>query len=94
MVTVVVERTLPHPHTHEDLAAMSKGAAWCLEMYSVKYLHSWLSVDGTRLLCLYEAPDADSVRKTQETANMEYDRVYTVERFPPAGWEKPAPEGA
>jgi hypothetical protein len=82
MPTVIVERSLPAPVTPDDLSAMEEAVQWCLELHKVKFLYSWLSKDRTRMLCLYEAPDAEAVRKTQDTGKLPYDCVYTVEKYP------------
>lgn len=81
MATVIVERALPPSTTREALETMAKEASWCFETYGVTHLHSWLAKDGTRLLCLYEAPDAESVRQTQISGNLPFERVYTAEKI-------------
>lgn len=85
MAIVVVERTLPAPASFEDLQAMEDAAAWCLELHSVTFKVSYFSRDRTRMICLYEAPDAEAVRKSQETAKLPFDAVWTADAYPGAG---------
>jgi hypothetical protein len=35
----------------------------CLPVYDVHWLSAYIATDGTRCVCVYEAPDAESVRR-------------------------------
>jgi hypothetical protein len=67
---VVVERSFASPVRFEDIAALERAKAWCLEAHRVTYLRSYMSLDGKRMLCFYEAPDAEAVRIAQREADM------------------------
>jgi hypothetical protein len=82
METVIVEREFDEPQAVEMLAKREQGSAWCLEMHRVRPLHSYVSRDGRRMICVYEAPDADAVRRVQETAGMPFDAVWSADLFP------------
>jgi hypothetical protein len=44
----------------------------------VRFLRSYFSRDRRRMICLYEAPDADSVRLAQEKAGVPFERAWTT----------------
>ncbi|HEX2831429.1 MAG TPA: nickel-binding protein [Thermoanaerobaculia bacterium] len=81
METVLVERAFEEAVRFEDLQRLEHESAWCLELHRVKFLHTYLSKDGKRMICVYEAPDAESVRLANETAKLPFERVYTVTRY-------------
>lgn len=81
METVLVERTFEDAIRFEDLQRLEHESAWCLDLHRVKFLHTYLSKDGKRMICVYEAPDAESVRLANETAKLPFERVYTVTKF-------------
>ncbi len=85
---VVVERSFDEPASMEELQAQEDSAAWCLDLHRVKFIRSLFSSDRRRMVCLYRAPDAESVRQAQSQAGMPVDRVwacrhYTMENFAP-----------
>jgi len=72
---VLVERSFPQPVAFEDVRA--RGAS-CLEAHRVRFLRSYFSRDRRRMVCLYEAPDAESVRFAQEKAGVPYETAWTA----------------
>jgi hypothetical protein len=85
MEIVVVERSFEEPVDLETLVAKEAGAGWCLEMYGVEFLKSYVATDARRMICLYQAPDAEAVRTAQSTAGMPFDRVWSCSLFDPNG---------
>lgn len=73
----VVERSFVAPVRFEDIAALESGKAWCLETHGVRPTYSFFSLDRKRMLCFYEAPDAEAVRVAQREAGMPVDDVWT-----------------
>jgi hypothetical protein len=55
----------------------------CFTLHRVRLLRSFLSTDGLRLLAMYAAPDAESVRIAQRRAGLPADRIVAVRRFAP-----------
>jgi hypothetical protein len=51
---------LSQPVDHRGVRRLALHA--CLELYRVRWLRSYLAVDGSRMLCWYQAPDAEAVR--------------------------------
>ena len=78
---VVVERSFTEPVAFEEIAAREEAGAWCLDTHRVRFLRSYFSSDRRRMICLYEAPDAESVRRAQTQIGMPLDAVWpaTVE---------------
>jgi hypothetical protein len=72
MSTVVVERAFGHPVAFEDVQAIEQRGAWCLEVHGVRFLRTYFSRDRRRMICLYEAPDAEAVRLAEEKAGVPF----------------------
>src|SRR5690606_34795191 len=49
------------PITPSDVG-LTDEAAGCFNLYRVNWKKSFLSADGARMLCWYQAPDAESAR--------------------------------
>jgi hypothetical protein len=79
MVLVVVERTFPQPVAFDEVQAMEEAVAWCLQQHDVRFLHSYCSLDRLRMVCVYEAPDAEAVRTVNRTGGLPFDRVWTAD---------------
>jgi hypothetical protein len=80
---VIVERTFPAPDTFERLQAAVVAKSWCFEQRRVRWARSYLSTDGRRMLCLYEAPDVEAVRAAQREAELPVAAVWAFERIGP-----------
>jgi hypothetical protein len=80
-VTVLVERAFDEPVELEALQRREHEGAWCLEAHSVRFLRTFVAHDRRRLLCLYDAPDAESVRLAQRKAGMPFDLVWSARRI-------------
>jgi len=78
MSVVVVERSFPEPVTFEHLQVAGDRGAWCLEAHGVRFLKTYFSRDRRRMVCLYEAPDAESVRLAQEKAGLPFERAWAA----------------
>ena len=78
MSVVVVERSFTAPVALEDIEAVAQRGAWCLEAHAVSHLKSYFSRDRRRMVCLYEAPDAESVRLAQEKAGLPFERAWAA----------------
>jgi hypothetical protein len=78
---VVVERRWDEPVALEDIQAIEDAGASCLEMRNVRFLRTFFANDRKRMLCLYSAPDAESVRQAQHEAGMPVENVWSFERL-------------
>ncbi|KPK16019.1 MAG: hypothetical protein AMJ62_07510 [Myxococcales bacterium SG8_38] len=81
MARVIVERAFDQPASFADIQAREDQFAWCLEQHRVKFIRSYFSKDRRRMICEYEAPDAETVREVQRTASMPFERIWTAEAF-------------
>jgi len=77
---VLVERSWDEPVDFEVIAAREEEGAWCLEAHNVSFIRSYFSKDKRRMICLYRAPDAESVRQAQSKAELPYDNVWAFQK--------------
>lgn len=86
---VVVERLLEPALTPEQVLALKDRTEWCLDMYRVRWQTSYLATDGSKLVCLFEAPDAESVRMANQKADLAVGRVYAARSIEASSPEAP-----
>ncbi len=48
----------------------------CLSAYNVAWKRSLISTDRKRMVCEYEAPDAETLRRIQREAGAQFERVW------------------
>ena len=75
MSVALVERSFPEPVAFEGFRG--RGAS-CFELHRVRFLRAYFSRDRLRMICLFEAPDAESVRIAQEKSGMPFDAAWTA----------------
>lgn len=79
METIVVERTLEDPVDVGALADNGERTVACLRAHNVRFVQSYMSADGKRVICIYEAPDAESVRiALRQQGMLPFDRAWTA----------------
>ncbi|HXY05213.1 MAG TPA: nickel-binding protein [Burkholderiaceae bacterium] len=83
MVCVIVERRFEPPISEAELQAVVERMTPCLEVYGVTWRRSFLSGDRRRMLCEYDAADAESVRSVQREANATFEVAWTAEVLEP-----------
>ncbi|KPJ80351.1 MAG: hypothetical protein AMJ58_08895 [Gammaproteobacteria bacterium SG8_30] len=66
-----------------DIQAIEDAGAGCLENHRVRFVRTYFSADRRRMMCLYRAPDAESVRIAQREAGMPVERVWSFRQFRP-----------
>lgn len=77
MELVIVERTMKEAMTLEAVIAAQQQNRGCHDLRNVRHLRSYVSGDGRRIICIFEGPDAASVRDANEQAGAPFDRVWT-----------------
>ncbi len=87
MARVMVEQVFTEPFTDERYAEFARKVDPCLEIRNGMWRRSSLSLDRLRMVCEFEAPDAESVREAMRSAGIPYERiwtasVYAVEDYP------------
>ena len=85
MSVVLVERSFPEPVAFEDFRG--RGAS-CLEAHRARFLRAYFAQDRLRMICLFEAPDAESVRLAQEKSGLPFEAAWTA-RVVPHGADVP-----
>lgn len=78
MENVVVERSFDEPVDYEDIQAIEEKATFCLNLHNVQFLHSYFSSDRKRMICVYNAPDAEAVRLAARASNIPFDTIWTA----------------
>ncbi len=79
MTRFIVERSFNPPLTETELKATEERMAPCLDLYDVQWVRSYWSNDRQRMICEYEARDAESVRNVQREAAARFDRVWSAD---------------
>jgi hypothetical protein len=76
---IVVERSFDAPHTEADMQLVKSRMAPCLAAYQVNWKRTVVSADRKRIVCEYEAADAETVRRIQHEAGAQFDRIWVGE---------------
>ncbi len=79
MGLVIVERSFEQPPADADLDAVAEREQACRQIHSITWKRSVMSRDRRRMICEYEAPDAETVRKVQLEAGAPFDRIWSAE---------------
>jgi hypothetical protein len=74
----MVEHVFAEPYTDERYSALAKRLDPCLEVRNGMWRRSSLSIDRLRIVCEFEAPDAQAVRDALHSAGVPYERVWTA----------------
>jgi hypothetical protein len=76
MSTLIVEHTFATPLTDEEHDRASSRLTPCLEAHGARWMRSNLSTDRLRMVCEFEAVDAEAVRASYRSAGEPFDRVW------------------
>ena len=79
MPHVIVEYAFDPPATEEELDRIAEQLDPCLEGRDVRFVQSFVSLDRSRRICVFEAADADTVRVAYQLANVVFERVWPAE---------------
>jgi hypothetical protein len=85
MAILIVETTHEKPFTPELHGEAGKKLDPCLEAHGARWVRSYLSADKLRMVCHFEAPDAEAVRASYRTAEVKFDRCYSAELYTRSG---------
>jgi len=78
MTDVIVERTIDgQALDSQDCRDLARTVS-CFEIYDVHFVESFLSEQRNRLICHFEAPDAESVRQALCGAGLDIDSIWTA----------------
>lgn len=84
---VMVSRTFVDPVEVSDIQAIEDAASHCLDIRHVRFVKTFFSSDRKRMMCLYHAPDAESVRNAQLEANMPVESIWPCRQLIPADFQ-------
>jgi len=73
---VAVERRWEEPVVLDDIQAIEDAGAGCLATHQVRFARTFFSSDRRRMICLYQAPDAEAVRNAQRQAGMPVESIW------------------
>jgi hypothetical protein len=79
---VLIERSLEAPLAAEEIQAAEEHG-WCAEVHRVTFVRTYVSTDRRRVLCLYRAPDAESVRLAQRSMKLPVDDLWAFTSIGP-----------
>lgn len=79
MTRIVVERTFDTPQSDADMEKVANRESPCLAAYQATWKRSLISADRKRMICEYEAADAETLRRIQREAGAQFDRVWVGE---------------
>jgi len=86
MPRYIVERSFPGGL---QIPVNDQGAKLCLtaiqnnEEDSVTWIHSYVSEDGLKTYCAYDAPSPEAIRRTAKRNNLPVDRITQVRVLDP-----------
>ncbi len=78
MAIVVVEREFPESMNLDEYKHFTDEAKWCFETQNVTKVATFVGADGKRVVCVYDAPDVDAVRRANETARAPYTAMWSA----------------
>jgi hypothetical protein len=81
MARIIVEQSFDPPMTTEDQEAFARRLDACLEIRNGAWRRSSIAGDRRRMICEFEAPDAESVREALRSARVPFDAVWTAEVY-------------
>jgi hypothetical protein len=77
MATIILEHHLEGRRFDvERFNAAQQRNAPCLTLHGVRHVVSYVAPDGQKMICVFEAPDAEAVRRTARQLGYVYDRVW------------------
>jgi hypothetical protein len=81
MARIIMEQTFETPMSDDELSVFARRIDVCLDLRNGTWARSYLAFDRKRMVCEFEAPDAESVRDALRSANVPFDRVWSATVF-------------
>ncbi len=76
MAVLVLEQTFESPVSTEELNESAKRFDTCLVAHGARWMRSDVSQDRKRMICEFEAADAEAVRESARSAGIPFDRCW------------------
>lgn len=85
MATIILEHHFEgRPFDVERYELAQRRNEACLEVHGVRHVVSYVTPDGRRMICVFEAPDAEAVRRTARQLGYGFDGVWPATVVPGA----------
>jgi hypothetical protein len=81
MAHLVLEQVFDPPLTDEEHNRVASVIDECLKIRNARWMRSYLSTDRRRMVCEFEAPDAEAVREAYRSAGVTFERVWVAELY-------------
>ena len=81
MAVLVLEQSFEIPITPEELNDCAARVDRCLEAHGARWMRSYLSLDRKRMICEFEAADAEQVRESYRSAGVNFDGVWSADMY-------------
>jgi hypothetical protein len=77
VATIILEQRFEgRPFDVERFNAAQQRNAPCLRVHGVQHTVSYVTRDGLRLICVFDAPDAEAVRQAARQLGYQYESVW------------------
>lgn len=87
MVRVLVEKAFHPPATVEKWNQDIAVGIPCHQAHNVRWIRSMMSRDRSCVICEFEAPDAETVRRSFRKAGLPFVRIWTIDILEPESAE-------
>jgi hypothetical protein len=77
MSRIIVERSFDTAQTDDVMKAVADRERPCLAAYQATWKRTVLSADRKRMICEYEAADAETMRRIEREAGAQFDHVWS-----------------
>jgi hypothetical protein len=77
----ILDQSFTVPLTDDEHNRVAQRLDPCLDARGARWLRSYLSTDRLRMVCEFEAPDAEAVRQSYRTAGVNFERVWSAEVY-------------
>ena len=81
MAKIILERSYEPPIDEAQFGEMAQRIGSCLGANGATWLRSYLSADGRRSVCEFEAADAEKVRASFRAAGVAFERTWPAKVF-------------
>jgi len=78
MAVIMVEEKFEPPIDLSKGSPVADKVSPCLPVYDVKWMSSYIASDGSRCVCVYEAANAEDVRRVYRTAGVAFENVWAA----------------
>jgi hypothetical protein len=81
MAILVLEQSFDQPITPEEMNEAARGIDRCLQQHGARWMRSYVSKDRRRIICEFEAADAEQIRQSYRSAGVEFDNCWSADLY-------------